>query len=575
MIDASALTVAHDGASPPDVAHAIVRTGVLDRLDARWDHTVTTVVAGAGFGKSVALGQALRANRARPRGVEAWVSCRAGCESPDRLAASVEAAFGAPAGPGSAADRLYGVFADLAPLHAALVLDDVELLADQPAATLDDLLRRTPSNLHLLLCGRRLPSLALARFRASGDLAEVCADDLRFDDGEVAALAARVGAEPPTADLGGWPALVRLTLVARRGAVADYLWEEVIRALDPADRRALLALCLLGTSGAGEVGAVTGEPFDPDGFSDRVPLVLRVGDRVVAHDLWAPHVGALGSDSEVADLSQRVLAVAAARDDAVAVGAVALRLGDQPALRRAAVELVRTTLTSMPVEVAESWLAALRGPGGSGDTPEAALLACALTHARVAAEPPAGQLDAVAARFRDSGDRDGEAVALALAGLAADARKDVAHLVSLAQQARSLADEDDSPRLSLLVTGVDAAVRAIGGGDLDGAVGVAGPPGGGRVAQGPARGAPAAPLALPDPGRAGRRRRGADRGPGGHAGQARARPGRGGPLARWRPRRPAGRRGRHGAGPLPRAQRARHLRPRGVRRCDRVVWTAS
>ena len=468
MIDAPANTVAAS-ASPPDVAHAIVRSCVLDRLEARWDHTVTTVVAGAGFGKSVALGQALRTNRARPRGVEAWLSCRAGCESPDRLAASVEAAFVAPAGPGSAADRLYGVFADLAPLHAVLVLDDVELLADRPTAALDDLLRRMPANLHLVLCGRRLPPLALARFRASGDLAEVCADDLRFDDGEVAALATRLGAEPPAADLGGWPALVRLALVAPRGAVADYLWEEVIRALDPPDRRALLALCLLGTSGAGEVGAVTGQPFDPDGFSDRVPLVLRVGDRVMAHDLWAPHVSALGSGDEVADLSQRVLAVAATRDDAVAAGAVALRLGDQQALRRAAVELVRTTLGNLPVDVAASWLATLCGPGG-GDAAEVELLACALTHARVAAEPPAHRLDAVVARFREGGDRDGEAVALALAGLAADARKDVPHLVSLAQQARALADGQDNPRLRFLVTGVDAAVRAIGGGDLDGAL---------------------------------------------------------------------------------------------------------
>ena len=68
--------------SPPNVAHAVVRSGVLGRLDARWDRTVTTVVAGAGFGKSVALGQALRANRARPRGIEGWLSCRAGCEIP-------------------------------------------------------------------------------------------------------------------------------------------------------------------------------------------------------------------------------------------------------------------------------------------------------------------------------------------------------------------------------------------------------------------------------------------------------------------------------------------------------------
>ncbi|HET8620672.1 MAG TPA: hypothetical protein VFM27_17015, partial [Acidimicrobiales bacterium] len=455
--------------APPNVANAIVRSGVLDRLEARWDTTVTTLVAGAGFGKSVALGQALRANRARPRGVEGWLSCRSGCESPDRLAAAVEAAFGAPPGGGPALDRLYAVFADLAPLHAALVLDDVELLPAGAAATLDDLLRRAPANLHLVLSGRRLPPLALARFRAADDIVDIGAADLRLDDAEVAALAASLGADPPATDLGGWPALVRLALVAHKGAVDDFLWEEVVRALDPSDRRALLALCLLGASGPGEVEAVTRLPFEPDGFCARVPLVHAARDQVVAHDLWSPYVGALGSPAEVADLSRRVLATVAGRGDAVATGSIALRLDDDDALRRAAVDLVRTTLGSLPVEVAEAWLAALGATGGGG-RPEVELLACALAHARCAAEPPAGRLDDLAARFRAAGDRDGEAVALALGGLAADARDDVDHLVSLAQQARSLAAGDDNPRLALLVAGVDAAVLAIGGGDFDAAL---------------------------------------------------------------------------------------------------------
>ena len=347
--------------SPPTVAHAIVRSSVLDRLEARWDRTVTTVVAGAGFGKSVAIGQAMRANRARPRGIEGWVSCRAGCESPERLAASVEAAFGAPdGGRRTPLSRLYAVFADQAPLHVSLVLDDIELLSDAGAAVLDDLLRRAPSNLHLVLSGRRLPSLALARFRAADDVAEIDADALRFDEAEVAALAASLHAAPLERDLAGWPALVRLALVAPLRSVDEYLWEEVMRTLAPADRAALLALCLLGASGVDEVEAVTGGPFDPDGFCARVPLVHRVGDRVVAHDLWAPYLDGLGSATEIAATSQRVLDTVAARGDPIATGSMAVRLGDGPALRRAAVDLVRTTLGSLPVDVAQSWATALR-----------------------------------------------------------------------------------------------------------------------------------------------------------------------------------------------------------------------
>ena len=457
--------------SPPNVAHAIVRSAVLDRLEARWDRTVTTVVAGAGFGKSVAIGQAMRANRARPRGVEGWASCRAGCESPERLAGSVEAAFGAPdGGRGAPLSRLYAVFADQAPLHVSLVLDDVELLPDAGAALLDDLLRRAPSNLHLVLSGRRLPSLALARYRAADDVVEIDADTLRFDEAEVAALAANLHAAPLERDLAGWPALVRLALVAPRRSVDDYLWEEVMRTLAHADREALLALCLLGTSGVDEVEAVTGAPFDPDGFCARVPLVHRVGDRVVAHDLWTPYLDGLGSATEIAAVSRRVLDMVAARADPIATGSMALRLGDDPALRRAAVDLVRTTLGSLPVEVAESWTNALRSASGPEGPIEAELLDCALANARSAAAPPADRLDEVAARFHEHGDGHGEAVALALGTLAAEARNDVAHLATLAAQARTLAADRDEPRLRLLVTGVDAAVMALGGGDIDGAL---------------------------------------------------------------------------------------------------------
>ena len=335
--------------SPPDVAHAIVRSTVLDRLEHRWDRAITTVVAGAGFGKSVAVGQAMRANRAHPRGIEAWVSCRTGCESPGRLANAVEVAFGVRASrPGSPISRLKAVFAEAAPLHVSLVLDDVELLPDPCAALLDDLLRSAPSNLHLLLCGRRLPPLALARVRAGDVVAEIGPDLLRFDAAEIASLAASMQAPPLQFDLGGWPALVRLALVAPGRAVEQYLWEEVIRALAPTDRAALLALCLLGASGADEVEAVTGSPFDPDGFCDRVPVVHRVGDQVVAHDLWSPHLARLGSEAEVATASTRAFEAVVARGDPIATGAYAMRLGDDEALRRASVDLVRATLGSLP-----------------------------------------------------------------------------------------------------------------------------------------------------------------------------------------------------------------------------------
>jgi LuxR family transcriptional regulator, maltose regulon positive regulatory protein len=458
------------GDSPPNVAHAIVRSGVLDRLERRWDCTVTTVVAGAGFGKSVSIGQAMRANRARPRGIEGWVACRTGCESPQRLARSVEAAYGAPTdGRGTPLSRLHAVFTDLAPLHVSLVLDEVELLPEASATLLDELLRRAPSNLHLVLSGRQLPLLALARFRAADDVVEIGADVLRFDEAEVAALTTSLHASPLQLDLGGWPALVRLALVAPRRSVDEFLWEEVIRALSSPDREALLALCLLGASAVDEVEAVTGRPFDPDAFNDRVPLVHRVGDQVVAHDLWTPYLEGLGSATEIAAVSKRAFDAVAARGDPIATGAMAIRLGDDHALRRAGVELVRATLGSLPVEIAEAWMSTLgeRSAAAEHERPvEAELLDCALAHARSAAAPSADRLDRLAEEFHERDDLAGESVTLALGTLAADARSDLGHLVSLAVRARGLAEDYDEPVLRLLVIAVDAAATAMGG-DLD------------------------------------------------------------------------------------------------------------
>lgn len=450
---------------PPSVAHAVLRSRVLALLERRWDHRVTTVVADAGFGKSIAIGQALRANQARPRGIEGWVTCRAGAETPDRLAASIEAALGTAAGgDGPPLSRLQRVFADLAPVEASLVLDDLETLGPGGVRLVDELLRRPPANMHLVLAGRPpLPALALARFRAAGELTEITAEDLRFDDGEIAALAASLRAAPLHQDLAGWPALVRLALSSPERAVGDYLWEEVISNLEGADRQALLALSVLGASGADEVSTVGGVAVDADGFCARVPLVHRAGGRLVAHELWAPFRSRLGSPAELDAVARRAGAVVAGRGDPVAWGELAIRLGDTDALGQASVALVRVTLGSLPVDVAEAWLEHLVGP-------EAGLLQAALENARTATQPPAEQFDRVIDHFVDRGDPSGAAVTVALAALAADARSDLGHLISLAGRARSLAEERHTdPLLELLVAGVDAAAEAMRG-DIDAAL---------------------------------------------------------------------------------------------------------
>ena len=65
------------------------RRRLLDRLDARWQHPVTVIVAGAGFGKSTLLAQAVRANALEPRGIDVWYSCTPGDVDAEGLGAAL------------------------------------------------------------------------------------------------------------------------------------------------------------------------------------------------------------------------------------------------------------------------------------------------------------------------------------------------------------------------------------------------------------------------------------------------------------------------------------------------------
>ncbi|SER83493.1 hypothetical protein SAMN05216188_11667 [Lentzea xinjiangensis] len=71
------------------------RLRLVGRLDTRWTRPVTLVTAGAGFGKTTALAQAVRANLLEPRGIDAWVTCGPGHEDAAGLAASILRAAGA------------------------------------------------------------------------------------------------------------------------------------------------------------------------------------------------------------------------------------------------------------------------------------------------------------------------------------------------------------------------------------------------------------------------------------------------------------------------------------------------
>ena len=154
---------------PAPLRHELARPFLAARLARRWSVPVTTVVAGAGFGKSTLLAQALRAEAAAPVGIDGWVSCRPGHERDVDLAAGIVGAIG---GPSSDADPLAAVLGALraaAPVDVCIVIDDVHLLGGESTATrlLGDVVRRLPANAHLVLAGREPPPIPLARLRAA------------------------------------------------------------------------------------------------------------------------------------------------------------------------------------------------------------------------------------------------------------------------------------------------------------------------------------------------------------------------------------------------------------------------
>ncbi len=56
---------------PSPLRGELVRTRLVDALAVRFDVPVMAVVAGAGYGKTTALTQAIRANDTAPRGIDA------------------------------------------------------------------------------------------------------------------------------------------------------------------------------------------------------------------------------------------------------------------------------------------------------------------------------------------------------------------------------------------------------------------------------------------------------------------------------------------------------------------------
>ncbi len=222
---------------PPIPPGAVCRPSLIERLAGGAPHSVVSVVAPSGYGKTTLLAQWAKRNGQS----FAWVSVDEGDNDLKVLLSYVAEALGAvepidervfdalaspgSSVPGSVVPRLGSAFAAMSS-PVVLVLDDVHVLQDRECrAALSVLADHVPSGSRLVLAGRAGPPLRIARLRAEGRILEIGPDDLSLTAEEASSLLRNAGLTLGEEDVAalhqrteGWPAgLYLAALYLREG----------------------------------------------------------------------------------------------------------------------------------------------------------------------------------------------------------------------------------------------------------------------------------------------------------------------------------------------------------------------
>ncbi len=409
---------------------AIERPGLSAHIDLALDAGSLLVIADAGFGKTTALRQALERTRVNA----AWIGCGDAGGDPGRLLGLIVEAVrrvlpGAadalaerlasarePVDPERAAEALGRELASVLVDRLVLVLDDGETL-DGSSASLGVVARLLASDSSLLrvaFASRHRPALRLARERAAGRLTDIGPAELAFSATECAQyLRVRQGREPSEAEVEavliateGWPLGVALAAGAQEGRrrvpsrdlVHDYFEEEVLAALDPALRAAVLA-----ASVAPDLDIAQAAGFWPLGrlgpSIDRPGLFVRddrAGESPQFHPLFREFLRSCFASETPADEQRLVANRIAVALSAAGRGAEAvdyyLMANDwevaADAITREGFPLVRRG-----AETVANWLAAL--PDDYAGRPQLTLLAGQLAHGQ-------GRLEDAVQRCREA-----------------------------------------------------------------------------------------------------------------------------------------------------------------------------
>jgi len=259
---------------PATPQHFVRRPRLTRLLGDLAEYPVTALVAPAGAGKTALAADWIRHNGRRSAWLALDDSDRDAQQLMTALAAAVdqlapgcaEATMSVLRRPHQAQDAVHALVDALEDVRAdpaVLVIDDVHRVDDDAAAAacLASFVEHKPAWLDLLLLSRRRLTLPVDRYRASGALADLSFDALRFSDDEAREMLQALCPETSPEELpdaaewaGGWAAALQLAALAVRsqGApvvplpraehqappgsgrlVDEYLWHEVLSAERP------------------------------------------------------------------------------------------------------------------------------------------------------------------------------------------------------------------------------------------------------------------------------------------------------------------------------------------------------
>jgi DNA-binding SARP family transcriptional activator len=476
--------------APEPRRDALIRPRLLRSLLGRWEHRVTVVTGGAGFGKTTLLAQSVAENRLTPRGEDVWIGVEPSDALGDALGEAAAHALAAGAaldtGDTGSALALPDALAvarmvwQRSPRQVCLMLDDVHLLPCESAGAgwLGSLIDVLPDNGHVVLASRTEPAVPLARLDGLGAVLRVHEDDLRLSTDEQQAFAERSSIEPAAlGPSGGWPAMAALAAMApaaRRQRSDAYLWEEVLRPLGPDRRRVLAVVANLGGADDALASAALGAPVDVARALGDVPLVAEGADGwFVPHALWRTAHGMALEVADQADVRRRAVRHLVERrrlDEALTLVTETALWDAAPVVLRAA------SLSSERLNHQQLDRCLASTPADVRNTPEGKL-ALALHQAFTQPSDAIARLREAAEACREAGDIEAEVTALAQLGRLAWGRQDAASIGALvATRVAEIASVASSSPASggglagagnATARGLAAFIRALGA-DLDG-----------------------------------------------------------------------------------------------------------